>query len=259
MLTSLSQSSAPPASSRSTATGTLRTTCKLWLGASTSPTLLPSRANASYSHTRSIHREGQKRTCVIYRFLTVGTIDEVIYQRQITKQDVSEAVMVRSASFLIISGLCTDHLSACEQSGRGDEGQEHLHDCRGASCFPSFCTITRLKILLPPQLRNLFTLHDDVACQTHELLECRCHFGEIDEDEEDEPGSDESESEDDGGGFMQASQYQDGEAARQVCLAQPVSTVTRTNIARTSGQNEAPPPLCAQDLDTLQLHRRGLD
>ncbi|BGO94509.1 hypothetical protein NBRC10512_000312 [Rhodotorula toruloides] len=119
-----------------------------------------------------IHREGQKRTCVIYRFLTVGTIDEVIYQRQITKQDVSEAVM------------------DAETKGRN-----------------TFTTA---------ELRNLFTLHDDVACQTHELLGCRCHFGEIDEDEEDEPGSDESESEDDGGGFMQASQYQDGEAARQV-------------------------------------------
>ncbi|GAA6045127.1 hypothetical protein NBRC10513_007525 [Rhodotorula toruloides] len=120
-----------------------------------------------------IHREGQKRTCVIYRFLTVGTIDEVIYQRQITKQDVSEAVM------------------DAESKGRN-----------------TFTTA---------ELRNLFTLHDDVACQTHELLGCRCHFGEVDEDEdEDDGGSDESESEDDGGGFMQASQYQDGEAARQL-------------------------------------------
>ena len=33
----------------------------------------------------SIHREGQKKTCSIYRFLTAGTVDEVIFQRQIIK------------------------------------------------------------------------------------------------------------------------------------------------------------------------------
>lgn len=43
----------------------------------------------------SIHREGQTRICVIYRFLTSGTVDEVIYQRQLTKLALSGAIMVR--------------------------------------------------------------------------------------------------------------------------------------------------------------------
>ncbi len=41
-----------------------------------------------------IHREGQTRVCVIYRFLTSGTVDEVIYQRQLTKLALSGSIMV---------------------------------------------------------------------------------------------------------------------------------------------------------------------
>lgn len=40
-----------------------------------------------------IHREGQKRPCFIYRFLTTGTMDEKIYQRQITKTGLAGSLM----------------------------------------------------------------------------------------------------------------------------------------------------------------------
>lgn len=43
-----------------------------------------------------IHREGQKRDCYVYRLLTTGTLDEKIYQRQLTKVALSTAIMVRS-------------------------------------------------------------------------------------------------------------------------------------------------------------------
>ncbi|KAF9071019.1 SNF2 family N-terminal domain-containing protein [Rhodocollybia butyracea] len=39
------------------------------------------------------HRDGQKRPVFIYRFLTAGTIDEKIYQRQIIKLGLSSALM----------------------------------------------------------------------------------------------------------------------------------------------------------------------
>jgi len=58
----------------------------------------PRRASQQLMHTplvRSIHREGQKRSCYIYRFLTAGTIDEVVFQRQIIKLALSGSVMVR--------------------------------------------------------------------------------------------------------------------------------------------------------------------
>ncbi|KIK99085.1 hypothetical protein PAXRUDRAFT_823120 [Paxillus rubicundulus Ve08.2h10] len=40
-----------------------------------------------------IHRDGQKRPVFIYRFLTAGTIDEKIFQRQVTKIGLSNSLM----------------------------------------------------------------------------------------------------------------------------------------------------------------------
>ncbi|CCG83171.1 putative DsDNA-dependent ATPase [Taphrina deformans PYCC 5710] len=40
-----------------------------------------------------VHRDGQKRPVFIYRFLTTGMIDEKIYQRQVTKQGLSDSLM----------------------------------------------------------------------------------------------------------------------------------------------------------------------
>ncbi|GAA5928218.1 hypothetical protein JCM3775_000545 [Rhodotorula graminis] len=124
-----------------------------------------------------IHREGQKRDCFIYRFLTAGTIDEVVFQRQIIKLALSGSVM--------------------DQDGKG-----------AAKAKDAFTL---------DELRNLFSLHEGVACQTHELTGCRCHFGEA-------PGADEdglededlSDSDDEMDGFVQASQFQDEDAVRKM-------------------------------------------
>ncbi len=40
-----------------------------------------------------IHRDGQKRKCVIYRFLMAGGIDEKIWQRQVTKLGLASNIM----------------------------------------------------------------------------------------------------------------------------------------------------------------------
>ncbi|KAI0375644.1 hypothetical protein BV20DRAFT_959644 [Pilatotrama ljubarskyi] len=45
-----------------------------------------------------IHRDGQKRPVYIYRFLTTGSIDEKIYQRQVTKLGLSESLMGSGSS-----------------------------------------------------------------------------------------------------------------------------------------------------------------
>ena len=45
-----------------------------------------------------IHRDGQKRRCYIYRFLVKGGLDEKIYQRQIMKMGLANAVVDNKAS-----------------------------------------------------------------------------------------------------------------------------------------------------------------
>ncbi|XP_063155563.1 DNA repair and recombination protein RAD54B [Candoia aspera] len=78
-----------------------------------------------------VWRDGQRHTVHIYRLLTTGTIEEKIYQRQISKQGLSGAVVDFS------------------------KGSEHI----------------RFSV---EELRNLFTLHEDSNCVTHDLLECNC-------------------------------------------------------------------------------------
>ncbi|OXB69398.1 hypothetical protein ASZ78_004888 [Callipepla squamata] len=78
-----------------------------------------------------VWRDGQKHTVHIYRLLTTGSIEEKIYQRQISKQDLSGAVVDLSKT------------------------SEHIH-------------------FSVEELRNLFTLHENTSCVTHDLLECHC-------------------------------------------------------------------------------------
>ncbi|NWU03600.1 RA54B protein, partial [Urocynchramus pylzowi] len=83
-----------------------------------------------------VWRDGQKHAVHIYRLLTTGSIEEKIYQRQISKQDLSGAVVDLSKT------------------------SEHTH-------------------FSIEELKNLFTLHEDSSCVTHDLLECDC-IGRVD-------------------------------------------------------------------------------
>ena len=76
-----------------------------------------------------IHRDGQKRPCIIYRLLMAGGLDEKIWQRQVTKLGLASNVM--------------------DQTG-------------GTSSFSR------------EELRDLFRLDEGLACQTHELIGCKC-------------------------------------------------------------------------------------
>ncbi|KAJ7078907.1 SNF2 family N-terminal domain-containing protein [Mycena belliarum] len=80
------------------------------------------------------HRDGQKRPVYIYRFLTTGAIDEKIYQRQVTKLGLSNSLMGTSAS---------STSSKSDSFSRKD-------------------------------LRDIFRIHPDTTCNTHDLLECPC-------------------------------------------------------------------------------------
>ncbi|KAJ3901407.1 SNF2 family N-terminal domain-containing protein [Lentinula edodes] len=80
------------------------------------------------------HRDGQKRPVFIYRFLTAGTIDEKIYQRQIIKLGLSNALM----------------------------GSDNSKAKSKADSF------TR------KDLRDIFRVHPHTSSNTHDLLECIC-------------------------------------------------------------------------------------
>jgi len=43
---------------------------------------LPNRATQAMGR---VYRQGQKKTCFVYRFFTSGTVEEIIYQRQVQK------------------------------------------------------------------------------------------------------------------------------------------------------------------------------
>ncbi|XP_052572765.1 DNA repair and recombination protein RAD54B isoform X1 [Peromyscus californicus insignis] len=78
-----------------------------------------------------VWRDGQKHPVHIYRLLTTGTIEEKIYQRQISKQGLSGAVVDLAKS------------------------SEHIQ-------------------FSVEELKDLFTLHENSPCVTHDLLECEC-------------------------------------------------------------------------------------
>ncbi|KAJ6495564.1 SNF2 family N-terminal domain-containing protein [Mycena vitilis] len=117
------------------------------------------------------HRDGQKRPVYIYRFLTAGAIDEKIYQRQVTKLGLSNSLMGSSTS---------SASSKSDSFSRKD-------------------------------LRDIFRIHPDTACNTHDLLECPCD-GTGTANTEDEPmgdvsiESDPEDSESENKGFVNAAQ-----------------------------------------------------
>ncbi|KAJ7594739.1 SNF2 family N-terminal domain-containing protein [Mycena floridula] len=76
------------------------------------------------------HRDGQKRPVFIYRFMSAGTIDEKIYQRQVTKLGLSNSLMGSSSS---------------------------------NSKVDSFSS---------KDLRDIFKIHPETSCSTHDLLDC---------------------------------------------------------------------------------------
>ena len=83
-----------------------------------------------------IHRDGQTRPCKVYRLLTLGALDEKIFQRQVTKVGLADSVLDKRASVgsftreelrdlfsIDESGKCMTHeLLACGCGGAGGSG-----------------------------------------------------------------------------------------------------------------------------------------
>lgn len=76
-----------------------------------------------------IHRDGQKRPCVIYRFVMAGGLDEKIWQRQVTKLGLASNIMDQKGG---TSSFTKDEL---KDLFRLDEGLScQTHDLLGCGC-----------------------------------------------------------------------------------------------------------------------------
>ena len=90
-----------------------------------------------------IWRSGQKKRCYIYRLLMTGTIDEKIFQRQLSKTEVADEIGRRPAA---------------GSMGRGGGAQ------KGGGARSTKRNFT------PDELRKLFKLHEATVCETAELM-----------------------------------------------------------------------------------------
>jgi DNA repair and recombination protein RAD54B len=76
-----------------------------------------------------IHRDGQKKPCKIYRLLVQGALDEKIFQRQVTKQGLADAVVDKKAS---ASSFSHEELRDLFSLDEKDHCQ--THDLIGCTC-----------------------------------------------------------------------------------------------------------------------------
>jgi superfamily II DNA or RNA helicase len=96
-----------------------------------------------------VWRLGQKREVHIYRLVCAGTIEEKIFQRNMLKVDLAQAV-------LMAEGLAAD---------------------------PSAVAAASAGRFSPDELRAIFSYDDRAVCDTHASLRCRCRSsGEIQTD-----------------------------------------------------------------------------
>ena len=138
-------------------------------------------------------------------------MDEKIFQRQITKLGLSGSLMVRPHFALASRIAAHTYTQDTEAESAGAKGDAFTLDDVSSPLSSAYLLLTS-----SPQLKSIFKLHTGVACQTHDLLGCRCHLdepivekppkGEFDSDteEEDFPSSDDMMA-----GFVQASQMRD--------------------------------------------------
>ncbi|KAJ9653547.1 helicase [Neophaeococcomyces mojaviensis] len=85
-----------------------------------------------------IHREGQKKSCKIYRFLIKGGLEERIWQRQVVKRGLADSIME--------SGSTTG-----------------VKKSKGKAAFGL------------DELRDLFRLDETEGLRTHDLISCGCN------------------------------------------------------------------------------------
>ncbi|KAK7308778.1 hypothetical protein RJT34_05004 [Clitoria ternatea] len=83
-----------------------------------------------------VWRDGQKKRVYIYRFLSAGTIEEKVYQRQMSKEGLQKVIQQEQSDSFLAQG----------------------------------------NFLSTEDLRDLFTFHENIKSEIHEKMRCRrCH------------------------------------------------------------------------------------
>jgi DNA repair and recombination protein RAD54 and RAD54-like protein len=96
-----------------------------------------------------VWRPGQKKRVHLFRLLCTGTIEEKVFQRQISK--------------LALSGSVVEDIDGYDEDPDPDDIQQAEADPDGSS--PAFSSA---------ELRELFKYRAETVCDTHDLLACRC-------------------------------------------------------------------------------------
>ncbi|BAU00864.1 hypothetical protein VIGAN_10250000 [Vigna angularis var. angularis] len=113
-----------------------------------------------------VWRDGQKKRVYIYRFLSAGTIEEKVYQRQMSKEGLQKVIQQEQTDSLVSQG----------------------------------------NFLSTEDLRDLFTFHENIKSEIHEKMRCsRCetHGGPQSTDAQSTAANESGEENSDIGGFAE--------------------------------------------------------
>jgi DNA repair and recombination RAD54-like protein len=80
-----------------------------------------------------VWRDGQKKKCFIYRFVTTGTIEEKIYQRQLSKEGLQTIVVDSKEE---ANSISSDNLRDLFTYRSGDRTVSDTHDTLNCECRP---------------------------------------------------------------------------------------------------------------------------
>ena len=69
-----------------------------------------------------VHRDGQKKPCYIYRFVTQGALDEKIFQRQVSKTGLADSIVDGKGG---VSGFTREELKNLFSLDEGEDCQTH--------------------------------------------------------------------------------------------------------------------------------------
>ncbi|WIA32931.1 hypothetical protein OEZ86_006099 [Tetradesmus obliquus] len=111
-----------------------------------------------------VWRDGQRKRVYVYRLLTAGTIEEKVFQRQISKEGLQQVVDAAAAAPGALGAAQGQGASAGEGLAAEDGGKGGGKSNKGGQGASS------MSLMSAEELRELFSLRPDVASDTYEVI-----------------------------------------------------------------------------------------